>query len=268
MAGWAAIHRHRHRHGGDLFQRPHALSGAGDFASRCKILTAAEDFGAAAPTRLTDATQQASIHALRDDEALMIAVGSHSKFLLAVSFKALALAALIASPATAGFLDNFEKTAPFPTIDEVRFGLLLHDAEESNSEDGVDLNAEVLFGRVGHERGNFLDHFLMPRPHLGATVSFSGDTSMGYFGFTWDTKLTDRIFVETSFGGALHDGPHDDKDDAAFGCAFNFRESASLGVALSEQWRILLTVDHMSNAGLCGENDGLTNAGVRLGYKW
>ena len=28
------------------------------------------------------------------------------------------------------------------------------------------------------------------------------------------------------------------------------------------------TVDHMSNAGLCGNNRGLTNAGVRLGIKF
>ncbi len=170
--------------------------------------------------------------------------------------------------AKAGFFDNFEKTEPFPSIDEIRFGLLLHDSEESNSEEGVDLNLEVLFGRIGHERGNFLDHFLMPRPHLGASISLNGDTSVGFFGFTWDTKLTERLFFESSFGGALHNGSYDDKDGTSFGCAVNFRESGSLGVALSEQWRMLVTIEHMSNAGLCGENDGLTNAGVRLGYKW
>ncbi|MBC8049668.1 MAG: acyloxyacyl hydrolase [Chitinophagales bacterium] len=184
-------------------------------------------------------------------------------------FAAILFAALgFSQNSHAGFFDNFEKTEAFPAIDEIRFGLLLHDAEESNSEDGVDLNLEVLFGRVGHARGNFLDHFLMPRPHIGANINFNGDTSMGYFGFTWDTKLTERLFFETSFGGAIHDGAHDDKDEAAFGCAVNFRESGSLGVALSEQWRMLLTIEHMSNAGLCGDNDGLTNAGVRLGYKW
>jgi lipid A 3-O-deacylase len=48
----------------------------------------------------------------------------------------------------------------------------------------------------------------------------------------------------------------------------NFRESASLGLALSPDWRLMGTVDHMSNAGLCGNNRGLTNAGVRLGIKF
>ncbi|WP_081449527.1 acyloxyacyl hydrolase [Rhodomicrobium vannielii] len=30
----------------------------------------------------------------------------------------------------------------------------------------------------------------------------------------------------------------------------------------------MATIDHMSNAGLCDTNRGLTNAGVRLGYKF
>lgn len=169
--------------------------------------------------------------------------------------------------AYAGGFQNLENGRAFPWIDEVRLGLFIHDSEQGNDEDGADLNLEILYGRIGHARGNFLDYFLMPRPHLGATISFK-DTSLAYAGFTWDLQITERLFVETSFGGAVHNGPFDDKDDAAFGCAANFRESASLGVALSDRWRMLATIEHMSNAGLCGENDGLTNAGVRLGYKW
>ncbi len=30
----------------------------------------------------------------------------------------------------------------------------------------------------------------------------------------------------------------------------------------------MATIDHMSNAGLCSENRGISNAGLRLGYKW
>ena len=53
---------------------------------------------------------------------------------------------------------------------------------------------------------------------------------------------------------------------SAFGCPLNFRESASLAFAVMERWRIYGTVAHMSNAGLCERNSGLTSAGVRLGY--
>jgi Lipid A 3-O-deacylase (PagL) len=37
---------------------------------------------------------------------------------------------------------------------------------------------------------------------------------------------------------------------------------------LAVLWRVLLSVEHMSNADLCDRNRGLTNAGVRLGYQF
>jgi hypothetical protein len=48
-----------------------------------------------------------------------------------------------------------------------------------------------------------------------------------------------------------------------------FRESASIGYQITEQANIMLTVDHASHAGLCGPtNTGLTNLGVRVGWKF
>ena len=37
---------------------------------------------------------------------------------------------------------------------------------------------------------------------------------------------------------------------------------------LGENWRIMTTIEHMSNGKLCDPNPGLTNLGVRLGYKF
>lgn len=169
-----------------------------------------------------------------------------------------------------GFFAPFEKTAAFPAIDEFRFGVLAHQVEDSPGEEGVDINLEILFGRPARHYSHWLlEHYLRPRPHIGASINTNGDTSQVYAGVTWDIKLTDRMFFESTFGGALHNGPHDgDEGESSFGCTLNFRESASLGFVLSERWRLLLTVDHMSNAGLCDENRGITNAGVRFGYKW
>ena len=45
-----------------------------------------------------------------------------------------------------------------------------------------------------------------------------------------------------------------------------FREAAALGFRITEHWSVMATVEHMSNAGLCGENRGLTNFGGKLGY--
>jgi hypothetical protein len=156
-------------------------------------------------------------------------------------------------------------------VDEIRLGVLDHNVEPQADEEGVDINAELLFARSGGEYNNaFANIFFRPRAHLGASLNTIGDTSEYYFGLTWDYSLTDTFFLEASFGGAVHDGPLDEKKagEDAYGCSLNFRESASVGVNLDANWRILATVDHMSNANLCDHNAGLTNAGVRVGYKF
>ncbi len=159
-------------------------------------------------------------------------------------------------------------SAPIWALDEVRLGALDQNVEGSGNEGGVAVNAELLFGRPAVHFSNPLLEFLFrPRPHLGASFNTVGATNEFYFGATWDLALTDWAFLETSFGVVVHDGPLAEVGKASFGCRLNFRESASLGFALSERWRLLLTVDHMSNANLCERNRGLTNAGMRLGYK-
>lgn len=154
----------------------------------------------------------------------------------------------------------FAQTSPF---DEVRFGAFVHSVEPGNPEDGADLNLELLFRRpaVAYENA-FLDWALRPRPHIGASVNVVGDTNQLYAGFTWELKLAPALFLEVTLGGALHDG-----GDETYGCSVNFRESLSLGYALSESWTVYGTVSHMSNAGLCDNNTGLTSVGLRLGYK-
>ena len=152
----------------------------------------------------------------------------------------------------------------FP-IDELRIGSYLHDVETMTDNNTVDLNAELLLAPLVPLSGNrWVDFFFSPRPHLGSTVSFSGQTSSVYAGLTWDLPLGESFFLEASFGGAVHDG-----NLSQYGCRANFHETASLGINLNENWRLVGTVDHMSNGGLCGnDNRGLTNAGLRLGFKF
>jgi hypothetical protein len=158
--------------------------------------------------------------------------------------------------------------AQLTPIDEYRFGVLLHSIEPSNAEDGVDLNLELLLRRPSARYGDpFLDLALRPRLHLGASINTVGDTSQLYAGFTWDAKLTQKLSLEVSFGGAVHNGPTGDGLEDSYGCAASFRESLSLGYALDERWTVYGTLSHMSNAGLCDHNTGLSSAGIRLGYK-
>jgi hypothetical protein len=159
-------------------------------------------------------------------------------------------------------------THPFWAIDEVRAGVLDHGLEDSPVERGVGLNLEVLGGRFPGSYGNsVLDIFLTPRPHVGTTLGF-GKTNEYYWGLTWDVKLLGPLYFETSFGGAIHDGPVDEPGLPSYGCRANFRESASLGYEVTEHLRVAATIDHISNANLCEPNHGLTNAGVRLGYRF
>ncbi len=155
---------------------------------------------------------------------------------------------------------------PFWAIDELRAGVFDHALEDTASERGVALNLEVLGGRLPGSYGNsVLDIFLTPRPHLGTTIGF-GKTDEFYWGLTWDAKLFGPLFLEASFGGAAHDGPTSHPGLPAYGCQVNFRESGSLGYSVNQHWKVMVEVDHMSNANLCHPNHGLTNAGLRLGY--
>jgi hypothetical protein len=52
------------------------------------------------------------------------------------------------------------------------------------------------------------------------------------------------------------------------GCNVLFHEQASLGFNVTQNWRLIGTVEHSSNAGLCDFNRGLTDFGVRIGYKF
>ena len=76
----------------------------------------------------------------------------------------------------------------------------------------------------------------------------------------------------TAHGIALHNGKKEVydpfSDRQALGCSPLFRESGSVGVRLSANWSLMATIEHLSNAGACSENRGLTNVGARVGYSF
>jgi hypothetical protein len=179
----------------------------------------------------------------------------------------LAVVAIAAAPLAAFALAPAAR-AQTPLFDELRLGLMAHTIEPDHSEGGADVNIELLFRRPATSYGNaFADFVFRPRVHVGASINTIGDTSQIYAGLTWDFKLAERLSLEVSFGGAWHDGPLNGGAADLYGCSLNFRESVSLGYALSEAWTVYGTLAHMSNADLCSNNSGITSAGVRIGYK-
>jgi lipid A 3-O-deacylase len=150
---------------------------------------------------------------------------------------------------------------------EVRFGGLAHDVYSPEG-GAADLNAELLFPKIWHAESRFWDQFI-PHPDVGFTASFAGKTSNLYGGAAWNFDITERFFVSVDFGVGVNNGKTGFTVPAGhnkIGCNWWFHESASGGYRLTENWSIMATVEHSSNAGLCIQNRGVTNYGLRLGY--
>jgi lipid A 3-O-deacylase len=144
-------------------------------------------------------------------------------------------------------------------------GVFAHDRGPASDrhEDGIDLNLEMLFAP--------LDLFGSPRPHLGATLNFEGDTSIAYAGLSWRSLEQARLFVDLFLGAAIHDGPlHKDPlgcdldSDCGFGIRVMPRFGLEAGFRLNPHAAVSLYTDHMSHKWLIGgENEGIEHAGVR-----
>lgn len=157
-------------------------------------------------------------------------------------------------------------------LSEFRIGFSAQDPWGPEGDNGsANLAGEILFAKPFTASDLFTSYFI-PRPHIGGSVNFDGLTSFAYAGLSWTVDITPSLFVEGSFGGAVHNGKSDVRDPLAdrqaLGCSTLFRESGSVGVRLSANWSVMATVEHLSNAGSCSENRGLTNVGARVGYSF
>ena len=155
-------------------------------------------------------------------------------------------------------------------LDEVRVGLSGSIQKGKTFEPGVFPSATVFFDPFDQRHAqSFFDHMLRPRVHVGAILSTTGGANQAYAGFTWTVPLGEKFFIDLGFGGSVTDASLDDPSKRpVVGCRFNFHESAGLGYNINQNWRVLATVEHSSNADLCDENDGLSYAGLSVGYKF
>ncbi|WP_230532822.1 acyloxyacyl hydrolase [Microvirga roseola] len=190
------------------------------------------------------------------------------------------LSLMILAMGSSGVLsaDGTRQSGPAPTsyqssfISEFRFGLSAQDPWGAEGRDGsANLTGELLFAKPFTASDLFTSYFI-PRPHIGGSLNFDDRTSFAYAGLSWTIDVTPNLFVEGSFGGAIHNGKKDVynpfAEQQALGCTALFRESGSVGVRLSANWSVMATVEHLSNAGSCSDNRGLTNVGARVGYSF
>lgn len=200
-----------------------------------------------------------------------------------MSFRAAALLSVaLATLAGPGAARAADMPAPAPAspygwLEEVRIGADDHNAfllkERPGGVGNVDGAIEFVSRPLPFYSGpgGVWNILLNPRAAVGSTLSFNGNTSVVYADFLWRAPVVGPLFVEGQFGGAYNDSARNvaTPNRIDIGCPVTFRESAGVGIQLNEHFDIVADVDHISHANLCGRhNPGLTNIGLKLGYKF
>ena len=144
-------------------------------------------------------------------------------------------------------------------------GIMAHDQGPASDhhEHGIDLNLEMLFTPL-----NIIGS---PRPHVGATLNFSGDTSIAYAGLTFPFYDSRRWFGNGFIGGVVHNVPlHKDpvgcqtNSDCGYGVRVMPHLGVEVGYYVTTENAVSLYWDHMSHKGIIsGENEGIDHLGLR-----
>lgn len=185
---------------------------------------------------------------------------------IAQHFLALASVAVVAGTSMAGSADAGEQI-----FDELRFGVSASVQSGHSGEDGVFPEITALFDPFGYEEAvGWQQQLLRPRVHLGTSIGTAGEATQFFTGFTWTVDFNDKLFAEAGFGGVIHTGDLDDNDDGPeLGCRVLFHEYAGAGYRFTPHWNVMAQIAHSSHANLCdGPNDGMTRAGIQIGYKF
>nr|WP_245505889.1 acyloxyacyl hydrolase [Rhizobium sullae] len=156
-------------------------------------------------------------------------------------------------------------------FDELRFGASASVQSGGEREDGVFPEVTIFFDPFGSDSAaDWTQKLIRPRIHLGTSIGTGGEATQVFSGFSWTADFNDKLFAEAGFGGLIHTGNLDDEDDRpALGCRLLFHEYIGVGYRFDTHWNVMAQVAHSSHANLCdGPNDGMTRAGVQIGYKF
>ncbi len=147
---------------------------------------------------------------------------------------------------------------------EFKIGIMQHDFDTKLNhrvEKGQNIIVEYLPGK--------LDNYLRAYPHIGASINNKGYTSNLYTGLTWQIDLSSSLLAEVSLGISINNAEKKiSKKRRGLGSNLLFRESFALGYKLSEIHSVSLMIDHISSADITKPNPGLTDIGIRYGYKF
>lgn len=168
-------------------------------------------------------------------------------------------------------------------VDEIHVGVMQHnicviDCKNADKEDGPNIEVQVSF-----DSPSWLGWAGSPQPYIMASANTAGDTSFGGFGLEWRWEFADGWALEPGFGYVVHDGelrnpfPNGSPEAAAFaaenvqfGSRDLFRTSLGLTRDFEGPWEAQIFFSHLSHGQILGEgrNQGLDQAGIRLGYQF
>jgi len=190
-----------------------------------------------------------------------------------IDFKRVALRLFVIASvaAVAGISVTGSANAGEQIFDELRFGASASVQSGHSREDGVFPEITALFDPFGYDAAvGWQQQLLHPRVHLGTSIGISGEASQFFTGFTWTVDFSETLFAEAGFGGVIHTGDLDgDGDGPEFGCRLLFHEYLGAGYRFTPHWNVMAEIAHSSHANLCdGPNDGMTRAGLQVGYKF
>ncbi|MBP1851033.1 acyloxyacyl hydrolase [Rhizobium halophytocola] len=155
------------------------------------------------------------------------------------------------------------------SVKEIRTGLSASIQDGRSQETGLFPNITFFFDPFdAMDATTPLDLLLHPRVNVGAILSTSGETNLAFGGVDWKIPVTDKLYLDLGFGGAVHDGTLTGNTDGPnLGCHLLFHESVAAGYRITDRFDLVASVDHSSHAELCdGPNDGVSHAGLAVAY--
>lgn len=161
-------------------------------------------------------------------------------------------------------------------LDELRAGVFAHSAYNGFLPTGdswdlsriEDIKFSALFTSPDIDAFRWIG---APRPEIGTTISLNGRENLIHANLNWQIPVFETpLYLELGFGAALTDGALQGAAHPArnFGCSLNFYDAIGIGVNMSENLTATLRYEHISNLDMCPPNQGLSNLGLMIGYKF
>lgn len=168
--------------------------------------------------------------------------------------------------------------AQTPLLDEVWIGGFSHDVSDLGQ--GKESNTEDVMVEVDSGQPQALRFLGAPRIGLSMALNSAGLTNFGGLGLVWDVPISGRLSGSLDLGMGLSDGvshmptgaagAYDDRHRLLLGSKVLFREAGGLNWRLTDHWIIGAQFVHLSNGLILAKdhNQGINDAGVRLGYRF